>query len=237
MKVIELISRTLNLINVTAAGETPTAEDANNGMKVLNEMLEQWSLERLGMFAPINRIYTLTPLQYIYTIGPSGADFTAERPIKICNAFVRDNNTNPHNPIDRTLEIIPNDKYNNITIKNLTTTYPQYLNYVPSYPVATINLYPVPTIQLSLNVSILNVITNYDSLTDDIDLPPGYYSALRYNLGVELAMDYNRPTNELMLRKAADTKAAIMRINKEDMLMSVDQAFLARGAYNVYTDR
>jgi len=79
---IELIESSLRLATVLASGETASADEATDGLKSLNDILENWSLENLTVWQGDNEQYALTPGTGSYTIGPGGA-FAATRPIRI----------------------------------------------------------------------------------------------------------------------------------------------------------
>lgn len=82
-----IIEDALILMKEMRRGQTASPEDLQNGVNVLNGMLDSWSVERLNLF-------TVKPLDCVlvvgkqdYTIGPSGgATYTNERPILIESA-------------------------------------------------------------------------------------------------------------------------------------------------------
>lgn len=69
---IEIISSALKDIGALAAGETPTPEAAQDAFIMLNRMIDQWSNEQMMIFYKTEIIFTLTPGQTQYTIGPNG---------------------------------------------------------------------------------------------------------------------------------------------------------------------
>jgi NADH:ubiquinone oxidoreductase subunit B-like Fe-S oxidoreductase len=69
---IDIISSALKDIGALAAGETPTPEAAQDAFIMLNRMIDQWSNEQMMIFYKTEIIFTLTPGQTQYTIGPSG---------------------------------------------------------------------------------------------------------------------------------------------------------------------
>lgn len=74
---LDLIVGALRNINALASGETPNANDANDALQVMNDLLESWSVEKLLVFASVENIMLFNPGQYIYTIGNyTGGTFT-----------------------------------------------------------------------------------------------------------------------------------------------------------------
>jgi len=69
---IDIISSALKDIGALAAGETPTPEAAQDAFVMMQRMIDQWSNEQMMVFYKTEIIYTLTPGQTQYTIGPGG---------------------------------------------------------------------------------------------------------------------------------------------------------------------
>lgn len=74
---LDLIVGALRNLNALEAGEVPNANDANDALQVLNDMLESWSVEKLFVFSSTENILSFTPGVYQYTIGnPVMGSFT-----------------------------------------------------------------------------------------------------------------------------------------------------------------
>ena len=69
---ITLIKGALRSIGALATGETPDSDTANDCFEMLNDMLDQWSNQRMMVFAVQEVMHELVSGQYIYTIGPGG---------------------------------------------------------------------------------------------------------------------------------------------------------------------
>lgn len=77
---LDLISGALRAIGALESGETPDTESANDAFTLLNDMLAQWSNERMMISYVTEVIFPLVGNIYQYTIGPGGtvgATFTA----------------------------------------------------------------------------------------------------------------------------------------------------------------
>ena len=70
---LNTITSALRSIGALASGETPDAATANDCFNLLNEMLDEWSNDRLMIFTQQEVILELVGGQYIYTIGPGGS--------------------------------------------------------------------------------------------------------------------------------------------------------------------
>lgn len=70
---LDLVTKSLSAIGVAEAGETLEASMANDAFDLLNDMMEQWSNDRMLLYCVQEAILELTASQYVYTIGPGGA--------------------------------------------------------------------------------------------------------------------------------------------------------------------
>jgi len=59
-------------IGALAAGEVPTADEAQDGFDMMNDMLDQWSNENMMVFYKTEIIFPVVQNQIQYTIGPGG---------------------------------------------------------------------------------------------------------------------------------------------------------------------
>jgi hypothetical protein len=74
---LDLVTRGLRSIGALEAGEVPSAQDGADSLAVLNDMLEQWSLEHLYVFSSTETVFSFTPGTFQYTVGnPVGGTFT-----------------------------------------------------------------------------------------------------------------------------------------------------------------
>ena len=150
--------------------------------------------------------------------------------------------TNPQ-MLQYRLEVIGNEQYQRIGFKTISSNYPDYLYYNPTYPFGTITLYPVPNIALQLILSQTSKLLDISYLQQVISLPPGYERALIYNLAIELAPRYGRASQVVpgstIWRLAKESFADLKRTNQERRIMTSDASGLfgsRGGVYNPYTD-
>ena len=69
---IDIISRSLKDIGALEAGETPTADAAQDAFDMLNDMTDQWSNEQMMVFYKTEIIFHCVQNQIQYTIGQGG---------------------------------------------------------------------------------------------------------------------------------------------------------------------
>jgi len=233
--VLNIVNRALRLLGVTQTGEASGSDEASDAFSVLNMMIDDWNNDHLMLNGFINELFPLTANTGVYTIGPGG-QFDTVRPIQITRAFVRYNTSaSPSFQYDYGLEIVPNSKYQEIFLKQLSVTYPVYLFYNNTSPLGEITLYPWPSQACSLGLSSWNQIRQFTNLVQEIELPPGYEGALAYNLAVEMAPEFGKTLDPIIGAKANETKAAIMRTNAELSYMHTDTALLPKRTFNILT--
>ena len=69
---IQIISRALKDIGALEAGETPTADAAQDAFEMLNDIVGQWSNEAMMVYYTSEIIFPVVSNQIQYTIGPTG---------------------------------------------------------------------------------------------------------------------------------------------------------------------
>lgn len=230
--VIDLINQSIRLLNVNAVGDDLSAAEAEEAFDVLNIMLGEWNNDNLKIYYQATGLYDMVADTNVYTIGRgAGADFVADRPLKILHAFTR----LPAESMDYPMIEITTEQYQNFANKSETTQYPTYYLYQPTWPNATITLFPINTVNLSLGLTMQAQLQAFTSYNDALTLPPGYLQALRYNLAVNLAPQYGRAGSgsfPLIENKARQTLAAIESTNTEPVYLDSGEG---SQTYSIYS--
>jgi len=71
-KPFDIVTRAMKDIGALAAGEVPTADEAQDAFDMMNDMIDQWSNESMMVYYKTEIVYTINPGQTQYTIGPGG---------------------------------------------------------------------------------------------------------------------------------------------------------------------
>lgn len=234
---LTIINRAMRLIQVLGTDQTPTANDAADGLYALNAMLDAWSIERLMVYHILQQDFAWTVNQASMTIG-SGGDFDVSRPTKVVEQgnFLRDGNNNIDYPL---IWLGDWDSYQRILLKSSTSSYPQWLYVDTGYPLMTLYLWPVPTMSLTLYLGSWQPLQTFVSLNEAIELPNGYQRAIEYNLALEIAPEYGTAAvvSPRVEKVAATSKMVIKSINRPDLVARLDPAIFGRGQpYNIYSD-
>jgi hypothetical protein len=213
MTVLDLIKRSLRLLGTYNVGDDdPEAAEAQAGLVALNALVDAWGLQRLSMFTSSGTVYNLQAGKASYTIGPSGADWTAPRPLYLDTATVVIPGT-PDN-YERPLKVIPDDQaWARLRIKSLASTLVTAMYLQPDFPNATVFPWPVPQSAQQIILYTPTAISQFSGLTQAISLPPGYARALPYNLAVDLAPEFDKEAPPTVQRIAIDSMEAVRRWN------------------------
>lgn len=216
---LDLITSAMRLNGSLASGEVPTASEANDGLLVLNDMLENWSTEKLTVWQSANESFAMVPGQTTYTIG-AGGNFNTVRPVNISAAY------NTFGGVDFPIELVTQEDYNLINLKSMQQPVVEKLLYVNDYPLGLITLWPVPNQAGPLVLSTDRVLAFPVTLATSLSGPPGYLKALRFCLAIEFAAEFGIEVLPTVQQVAADAKADFKRANIAAVTMRCDDALV-----------
>lgn len=213
----EMIASSLRLIGVLASSETATSEEANDALKSLNQMLSSWSTENLIIYQKVRDEFSLVASTATYTWG-TGGTFNSSRPIEIIKANIELQGTDPQ---EIPLRILNTREYAELSLKELTSNIPLSVYFDGAYPLLNVTFHPVPSAAEKAVFYSLKPFTEL-TLSTALSYPPGYEKAIRYNLAIDLAPEYGRQPDALIMQQAVESKAAIKRKNIKPILLKAD---------------
>jgi len=238
----DLVRAAMRLIQVSAVDTDLTAAELKDGIESLNRMIDSWSLEELMLYQVIREQFPLVSGQNPYSIG-LGGDWDTTRPTKIVGAYLTLNNGAI--PVDYPMIVLNYDDYNSIRLKTLSTNFPGYLYYQPSFPIAEAYIYPIfspndPSTQGPAYVTITSW-KPFDMVVDPtayIALPPGYWEAIVFNLATRIAEEYQFDMRPSTLQLAQAALKKIKRMNQRTPTLQTDVALMntSQLRYNIYSD-
>lgn len=222
---LDIITSAMRKIGAITKNETPSADEANDALETLNDMLGSWSNDSIIIPARTLENFTLAGASASKTIG-SGGDFNTVRPVDIIKAYVR-SGTIDYDLLEKT-----DEEFADIPVKSTTGT-PQFYNYDNAYPLGTLKFYPVPDQTYTLFILSEKPLASFSSLNAVVDLPPGTNRAIINNLAVDLSPEYGVPVSAELDRAASTSRAAIAKAILRNRTMDVMDG---RGtAGNIYT--
>lgn len=222
MTVLQLIKGARRLIGNFRMGRGFGTSVDTDSLLVLNAMIDSWNTERLVIYEIIENQYSWPASTASRTIGPSGANFTAARPIRIEKAILI-------NGTQRTqLEILTPQKWEALYDRTITGEATSLYDDAKMAN-STLYLWPIPTAVRTLELATWNAISSFANTGVSISLPPGYERALMYNLAVELAPQFpDTNLSQVVIDTAKESKAAIKRINFKPGELACDDGLLNR---------
>ena len=225
---LDIISSSLRLLGVLAEGETPSAAQGQDGLVVLNDMLDAWEIERLMIFTISIADYALIANQQAYTLG-TGGNFNAARPAKIDRMSLV-LLSNPTNPLELSMEYTESEElWQQILLKKTNSTYPLFCYDDGGFPNRTLNFWPIPRDVNNVRIYSWSALSSFADITPtDYTFPPSYREALRYNLAVRLADEYDRPVKPTTAAMAQQALARIKTFNAASQirLLKCDDAYI-----------
>lgn len=145
-----------------------------------------------------------------YTIGPSGADWTADRPERVAQAWMRDANNN-----DRPVNVLTRQQYNMLTPKNASGPIIN-VYYDPQIVSGVLYVWNVPTdTSETIFLSVQRPIFDLVNSTDNFDMPQEGFALLKWCLADELRIELGTPAR---IQAEIEKKAQFYRTSLADWL-------------------
>ena len=234
--VLDILSSSLRLIGVLASGEQPSASQQADGLRVVNDLWDQWNAEQLMIFTIPRVLFDLTSGKQVYTYG-TGGDFDADRPPAIERMGILWLQ-NQNQPLELPLDYFTAQSWSQIPVKNIESSLPQYCWDDQAFPLRNLSFWPIP------NISALQVVIyprlalpQPITLTTLMAFPPGYLKAWRFNLAVDLAAEYPVVPPQVLApvaQQAIEAKAIIKTMNTQPIDLACDPATTPLGGDYLY---
>lgn len=215
-----LVRSSLRLIGAIATGETPTADEMNDGLSSLNDLIENLSTQNLAMYGSALETFPTVASQAVYTIGPGG-NWNTNRPVRISGDAIC-----TFNGVDFPVEIIGQNQYDAIALKTQLQPIVEQLLYVNTNPLGIITLWPVPSGIVNIGINTDRILTNVTDVNTAMIFPPGYLLMMKHQLGILLAPDYGITISPEIGGVATSSLAAVKRANKLKRRSVLDPALI-----------
>ena len=220
----DVILGALKKVGAYSSGDVLSNEDANDCLDILNGLLDQLSTEKLAVYSTVETVFTMNPGQSSYTVG-IGGNINIERPLRIVEAYSRITTSN--SPVDFPCDIWSLANYSNIGLKRQPGPWPKILYYQPTYPLANLIFWPVPNAVAEFHMW-SEIVLSTLTLTQQLNLPRGYYLFLTYRLAELLAPEYGFAVPPDVARLAKQMTKNIKSLNMRPMEEApVDGAIVA----------
>ena len=224
MTVNELIRRSMRLLNELGTGEAMEAAVAEDGLSVLNSLVESLGNEGLLIYAQSTNNIPLIVNQASVTVGPSGAVVT-ERPVEVLASSYILTGT-----LSTPLQILTAQAYSDIGLK-ADAGPPVALFPLMGLPNATMFIWPVPSVACTLILNSNKRLQTFTLIDNTIVMPDGYEKMLAYNLAVDLAPEFGVKLSRDILTGAANSKRILKRTNTQVPFLGMPSAVMGNGLY------
>jgi hypothetical protein len=233
---LDIIRGAMRAVTILGSGanENPTAAEAEDYLAILNQFLDSCNAERLMIFT-IQRLgpFNLVQGQQAYTVGVGG-NINIPRPPRIEIITIIYLN-NPATPAEIGLDMLDDNDWAAIPVKNLGGPLPQKVWNDLAFPYMTLNYWPYPTVEVQTVFYAWQALQFFPDLKTKLTFPPGYLEFLRWNLAIRLD---NAEISPQVQGLAAESKARIKAFNAPILQVTPDTALLdpRAAAYNWLSD-
>jgi hypothetical protein len=227
----DLIRLALQSFGAIEQGEDVSADEENDALMVMNEMLDDFSTESLLIYTVQRRVYNLAGITQTYTYGPGGNwDPTPDVPAPIEDVYIMLQQANAQTT-ELPVRIVSYDEWAAIPVKSTQSPIPLQVWIDYQNPLCNFSFYPIPnnsSYQIVLYTwQTLGQVTN---ITNSIIFPKGYASLIRKNLALRLLPHYGKSrTDEPDIAvEASEAKKRVKLINQrmKTLLMTCDAALI-----------
>ncbi len=205
--VLTVVKESLSELNVIQAGASIPNSISTIVLSKLNQIIDRWNAQRSKIWCETFHSFTLTPSLSPHTIGPSGATWTTPiRPVSLEGCFLDLQGTNP--PTYTRIDIIDYQAYQALSVPLISTAIPTAVYLEEDWPNGKLFFYPVPNAAYPVRLTFRTTI-GVVTLADNLDMPPGYQTAMTLTLSEDSATFLGRAVPLKTSQGAAAARALI----------------------------
>lgn len=229
MKLVDLATSAARLAGILASGETLQGSEPADCQLIAQQMIDEWQADGLKIFTDRIDTFPFILGTQTYTLG-AGGNFNMPRPAHVtrmgCQIL-----SNPTQPSEVPITLLDTDGWANVRVKNISGSYPLFCYDDGAFPLRNLNFWVIPG--LSSNVVIYSwaqLTTFPDWNVTDVTYPPAYAQALRYNLAVKLAPEFDMQLKPEVMMTAMSSLAALKDMNLPQPILRCDPGLSGTGA-------
>lgn len=233
----DFCTEALRYAGILGQGIEASGEDTAIAKNILNDMLAEWSTRRWLVYHLVDTAHACNGAVN-YSVGAGGDVALPTRPERIEYCFVRLlNGGSPTLYTDYPLaQLLAREDYARVSLKQMQS-FPYYYFYDAAYPLGFLYLWPIPNNQYELHIGTRAVLPQVDVLADDLNLPPGYDGAVKWNLARRLRVAYRYPADPEVNAMANNGINVVSSNNFAPPTLSIPSGLRGRARYNFYSDQ
>jgi hypothetical protein len=193
-----IVNAAFRKIGIAVDGNTATTTQIANANEALNNVVFSLYAQGMPIWAMTTTFFTPVLGQIAYPVGlttGTQTNLTIPAPLKITQAFSRDNVSNTDIPMN----IYTQYNYNLLSTK-INQGYPVHLWYQPGNQTGTITIWPAPD-QYTASHRVIYFVyqrpfDQFDATTDTPDFPQVWLEPLIYSLAHRMAPEFGLPLSE-----------------------------------------
>lgn len=214
---LDLIEAAMSKINVLAAGETPSAEDAAVGLERLNSLMTALEIESMFNRTTTDTVFSLPANTPSQTIGPA-QQIAMVAPVKVLKgSFGRIGG------VDYPITPISEAEYNAISLKSsFGSVAPAVCFYDGGSPTGIVYFWPVASAVVEVHLVTPAAGGVAVSTSTTYDFAPGEQRMVENCLAIELAPDFNTEAPASVVRMASSAKRMLKRANYRTPQLDID---------------
>jgi hypothetical protein len=120
------------------------------------------------------------------------------------------------------MSMLNDAQYAAIAVKQTPSTFPFSFYDNGNFPLKTISVWPVPTLNTGIRLWLREPLIDFSDLNAIVSYPPGYERAFRFCLAVELAPEFGKTIPSEVLGTAIKSKTDLAMMNSVPQYMSGD---------------
>ena len=199
-------------------------------------MIDTWQADQLKIFTENINTFPFVLGQQAYTLG-TGGNFNMPRPAHIDRMGVQIL-SNPTQPSEVPITLLDVDGWANVRVKNISGSYPLFCypdyGFTGNPATMTLNFWVIPGLSCNCVIYSWQPLSTWADLnTADLIFPPAYLQALRYNLALMLAPEFDVQLKPEVAAIAASSLQALKDLNLPQPILRCDPGLSGTG-YAVY---
>ena len=140
-------------------------------------------------------------------------NFCFPRPLRFRSGFTRITTGNAAG-LDYWFDFISLDRYNEIGYKGVPGPWPYLASLQPTFPLATLWVYPQPSIAGTVYLYSDLILSEFTNLTQAINLPQGYSRALKKLLALELCPIFGKTPSPQLIMQSKEARNFLKSLNQ-----------------------